>query len=429
MGDAIVEVSGSPYPMLRALRQQAGVHVGWPDMGQTENAEGEALMFSAYSYEAVRTVLSDTDLFSSKIYETITGPLMGPTILEMDEPEHRLYRQLQQQAFARATMDRWEVELVRPLVERMFAEFRDAARADLVQVLFNPIPIRVIAALLGLPEEDVPEFGRLGWELIGFRDDMDAALAASARLHAYFSAILAARRDDPRDDMVTVLANAEVDGARLSDEEIIGFLRNLLPAGAETTSRSSASLAYALLTHTDQLEAVRADRSLIPQAIEEGIRWETPLLNFVRQAVVDVDLEGTTIPAGSVVMVNLGAANHDESRWSEPDRFDIFRPKKPHIGFGHGAHQCLGMHLARLESAVMLGLVLDELPGLRLDPDVPAPTIEGQIFRSPPGSMSSGTSRSSSPGANVLPGPARYKWPPPRPAAWSAPLPPEPRGG
>lgn len=221
-------------------------------------------------------------------------------------------------------------------------------------------------------------------ELIGFRDDMDRALAASAKLHAYFSDLLAARRAEPRDDMVTVLAQAEVDGARLSDEEIIGFLRNLLPAGAETTSRSSATLLFALLTHPDQFDAVRADRSLIPQAIEEGIRWETPLLNFVRQAVADVDLEGTSIPAGSVVMVSLGAANHDETRRPEPERFDIFRERKPHIGFGHGPHQCLGMHLARLETTVMLELVLDELPGLRLDLDAPAPYIEGQIFRSPP---------------------------------------------
>lgn len=384
MSDATREAGGSPYPLLRELRAKGGVHPGWPEMGGTCNAEGEAATFSAYSYDAVRKVFSDNTIFSSRIYEAITGPLMGPTILEMDEPDHRLYRQLQQQAFARATMDRWEVELVHPLVERMFARFRDRGRADLVEVLFNPVPIHVIAALLGLPDEDVPEFGKLGWDLIGFRDDMDGALAASAKLHTYFSAILADRRAEPRDDMVTVLAEAEVEGARLSDEEIIGFLRNLLPAGAETTSRSSASLVYALLTHTDQLDAVRADRSLVPQAIEEGIRWEAPLLNFVRQAVVDVEVDGTRIPAGSVVMVNLGSANHDETRWPEPQRFDIYRERKPHVGFGHGAHQCLGMHLARLETTVMLNMILDQLPGLRLDPDADPPSIEGQIFRSPP---------------------------------------------
>ena len=386
MPDAIT--TGSPYPRLAELRTARPVHPGWPDMDGPAVATGEGdappSMFCAYGYDAVRTVLSDGTAFSSRIYEAITGPLMGPTILEMDEPEHRLYRQLQQQAFARTTMDRWEVELVRPLVERTVAAFRDDGRADLVEMLFDPVPIRVIAALLGLPEEDVPEFGQLGWDLIGFRDDMDRALAASAKLHGYFAGILAARRDEPRDDMVTVLAQAEVDGARLSDEEIIGFLRNLLPAGAETTSRSSATLAFALLTHVDQFEALRTDRALIPQAIEEGIRWETPLLNFVRQAVRDVDLAGTLVPAGSVVMVNLGSANHDESRWEDPERFDIFRERKPHLGFGHGAHQCLGMHLARLETTVMLDALLDQLPGVRLDPDASPPSIEGQIFRSPP---------------------------------------------
>lgn len=383
MSDTTLETGGSPYPLLRELRAAGGVHPGWPEMGRTGNTEGETPMFSAYSYDAVRTVFSNGAVFSSRIYEAITGPLMGPTILEMDEPDHRLYRQLQQQAFARTTMDRWEVELVDPLVERTVASFREQGRADLVDVLFNTIPIRVIAVLLGLPDEDVPEFGRLGWDLIGFRDDMGAALAASAKLHTYFSAILADRRAEPRDDMVTVLAEVEIDGARLSDEEIIGFLRNLLPAGGETTSRSSANLALALLTHTDQLDAVRADRSLIPQAIEEGIRWETPLLNFVRQAAVDVVLDGTSIPAGSMVMVNLGSANHDDTRWPDPERFDIHRERKPHVGFGHGAHQCLGMHLARLESTVMLNALLDHLPGLRLDPEAAPPTIEGQIFRSP----------------------------------------------
>jgi cytochrome P450 len=309
---------------------------------------------------------------------------MGRTILEMDEPEHRLYRQLQAPAFARVAMDRWEVELVRPLVERAVEAFCARGGADLVHELFLPVPIQVIAALLGLPEEDIPEFHRLGMQLIGFRYDMDAAVAASQRLREYFSRLLADRRREPRDDMVTVLAEIELDGVRLTEDEIIGFLRNLLPAGAETTSRSSATLAYALLTHPDQLDAVRADRSLLPAAIEEGLRWETPLLNFMRGVTVDTEVEGIAIPAGSTVMVNLGSANHDPARWADPERFDIFRERKSHVGFGHGVHQCLGMHLARLESTVMFTTLFDRLPGLRLDPEAAAPFIAGTIFRSPP---------------------------------------------
>jgi cytochrome P450 len=162
VSETMTDRGSSPYPLLRELRNASAVHPGWPEMGMAPDPDAETPLFSAYSYDAVRTVFSGGP-FSSKIYETITGPLMGPTILEMDEPEHRLYRQLQQQAFAKVTMDRWEVELVRPLVERTFESFKRDGRADLVEVLFNRIPIHVIAALLGLPEEDVPEFGSLGW--------------------------------------------------------------------------------------------------------------------------------------------------------------------------------------------------------------------------------------------------------------------------
>ena len=138
------------------------------------------------------------------------------------------------------------------------------------------------------------------------------------------------------------------------------------------------------MTHTDQLDAVRADRSLLPQAIEEGIRWETPLLNFIREVSTDTTFFGLDIPRGSTMMVNLGSANHDETRWDDAESFNIFRDRKPHIGFGHGAHVCLGMHLARLESTKIFNALFDELPGLRLDPDAPTPYVSGTMFRSPP---------------------------------------------
>ena len=374
----------SPYPMLAELRGKAAVHPGWPEMGIFENAGDGQPIFAAYTFDAVKAVFTDNKTFSTRCYEAIVRPLQGPTILELDEPEHQVYRKLHEYAFARPSMRRWEAELVVPLVERTISRLQNAKRADLVAEVFMPIPVRVIAALLGLPEADVPEFHRLGIDLLGFRADMARALQASAQLREYFVGILADRRRDPRDDMVTVLAEAEVDGVRLSDEQIFGFLRNLLPAGAETTSRSTASLAFGLLTHTDQLDAVRADRSLMPQAIEEGIRWETPLLNFIRETTCDTELGGVKIPAGATMAVNLGSANHDETRWNDPERFDIFRKRKPHIGFGHGTHVCIGMHLARLESTIIFNTLFDRLPGLRLDPGAPDPYIAGMYFRSPP---------------------------------------------
>lgn len=374
----------TPYPLLRELRMKAAVHPGWPEMGVPEDGPDGAKTFTAYSFDAVKAVFTDNITFSTRIYEDVVRPLQGPTILEMQELEHATYRRLHEFAFARSSMKRWDTELVGPLVDRTIAKIRDDKRADLVTAVFMPIPVRIIAALLGLPESDIGEFHRLAIDLLGFRADMETALRASAEMKEYFVGILADRRKSPKDDMVTILSRAEIDGVRMSDEQIYGFMRNLLPAGAETTSRSTASLAFGLLTHTDQLDAVRADRSLLPQAIEEGIRWETPLLNFIREVTADTDFFGRHIPKGSTTVVNLGSANHDETRWEDAESFDIFRERKPHIGFGHGAHVCLGMHLARLESTKIFNALLDELPGLRLDPDAPPPYVTGTMFRSPP---------------------------------------------
>jgi cytochrome P450 len=373
----------SPYPMLAELRAKAPVHPGWPEMGIFENPEDGQQIYTAYSFDAVKAVFTDNQTFSTRCYEAIVRPLQGPTILEMQEPEHHIYRKLHEFAFARSSMRRWEAELVRPLVERTVDRLLDAKRADLVEQVFMPIPVRVIAALIGLPQADIAEFHRLAIDLLGFHSDMDTALRASAQLKEYFVGILADRRRTPRDDMVTVLAEAEIDGVRMSDEQIYGFMRNLLPAGAETTSRSTASLAFGLLTNPEQLAAVVADRELLPQAIEEGIRWETPLLNFMRETTRNIEFFGCNIPAGSTMSVNLGSANHDETRWQRPERFDIFRERKPHIGFGHGAHVCIGMHLARLESTLIFNTLFERLPGLRLDLEAPEPYVAGMYFRSP----------------------------------------------
>ena len=144
-------------------------------------------------------------------------------------------------------------------------------------------------------------------------------MRASAEMKEYFVGILADQRKAPKDDMVSILAGAEINGVKMSDEQIYGFMRNLLPAGAETTSRSTASLAMGLLTHPDQLDAVREDRGLLPQAIEEGIRWETPLLNFMREVTCDTELAGVALPKGATMMLSLGSANHDETRWDDPE--------------------------------------------------------------------------------------------------------------
>jgi cytochrome P450 len=371
----------TPYPRFVELRRQAAVHPGTPDLIQTTHPDRST--FTAYTYEAVHEVLTDNETFSSAGYGEVMGVVMGRSILEMDEPEHHAYRSILQQAFGRAEMQRWEAELIAPIAHDMVDAFVDDGRADLVRQLLFPFPVRVIAALLGLPEDDLPTFHRLAVELISVAIDWDGAIAASTALRDYLAGIVAERRRHPAGDMISILAAAEHDGQRLTDEEIYAFCRLLLPAGAETTYRSSSNLLCALLTRPERLDALRADRRLMPRAIEEGIRWEPPLLIITRTATRDTEVGGVAIPAGSTVVCNLGAANHDPDRWPEPEEFDLRRTRRPHVGFAHGPHMCLGLHLARVETQVVLDALIDRLPGLRLDPAAPPPYISGRVFRAP----------------------------------------------
>lgn len=340
-------------------------------------------VFTAFSFDAVQAVLRDGELFSSKGYEELMGQVMGHTILEMDEPEHHTYRALAQQAFSRKAMQRWESDVVTPIVDAHIDDFVESGRAELVSELLFPFPVSVIAGMLGLPRTDLPQFHRWAVELISVGFDMERGLRASAALADYFSRIIAERRDEPRSDVISVLAHADLDGQHLTDDEIIAFLRLLLPAGAETTYRSSANLLFGLLSRPDQLDALRADRTLMAQAIEEGLRWEPPLLTILRTATRDTVVEGIEIPAQSVVVANLGSANRDEHHWDDADAFDLFRDPRQHLAFAFGPHMCLGIHLARMETSVVVNRLLDRLPELRFDPDADAAFITGMIFRAP----------------------------------------------
>ena len=379
----------NPYPDFVELRRNGGVMQADIRrlMGLDDDAPVDAAdmpdVFTVGSFEGLCAVLRDGRTFSSRGYVDVMGPVLGHTILMMDEPEHHAYRNVLKQVFSRKAMAHWETEIVAPVIHAYIDEFAEDGRADLVRQLTLPFPMTVIADLLGLPRADLTRFHRLGIELIGVSINWERGLAASQKLRDYFAEILEERRRSPADDVISVLASAEHDGLRLTDEEIFSFLRLLLPAGAETTYRSSSNLLVGLLDAPDQLEAVRADRTLVPQAIEEGLRWEPPLLTIMRTVTRDIDLEGVHLPKDAVVVVNLGSANHDESRWDDPERFDIFRPPQQHLAFAFGAHLCLGMHLARMETSVLLNAVLDRLPGIRLDPDADPPAITGMTFRAP----------------------------------------------
>ena len=243
---------------------------------------------------------------------------MGHMILGMDDPEHRTQRNLVADAFREKSLARWEPEFIAPIVDELIDRFVADGEAELVRQLTFEFPVRVIARLLGLPEEEFPRFQRWSVELIGLVADIERGLAASESLRTYFAGVVAERRAHPAEDVISDLVSAQVDGERLSDEAIYSFLRLLLPAGAETTYRSSGNLLYLLLTHPEQLEAVRSDRALLPQAIEEGLRCEPPLLTINRTTTCEVEIVGVTIGPGESISPHIGSANHDGRAGTTP---------------------------------------------------------------------------------------------------------------
>jgi cytochrome P450 len=378
-----------PYPYLAAARRQGSVVAEWPFPGNVvaveEDAETSSVdsSFNVVGHDDVMAVLRDHETYSSTVLAEIMGPMLGHTMIAMDEPEHRAHRALVAPAFRPKLLARWEQDLVRRVVDELIDSFAPLGRADLVRCLTFAFPVRVIARILGLPERDAEQFQRWSLELISMVVNWDRGTAASHALRDYFAEQVAERRVRPGDDLISELVETEVDGQGLTDEDIFAFLRLLLPAGIETTYRSLGNLLFALLTHPDQLGEVARHPELRGAAIEEALRWETPVVMVPRQCVRDARLGGVDIPAGRVLNLFIGSANRDESQYEEPDRFDIHRTPAPHLSFGSGPHMCLGMHLARMETRVALDAVLERLRDVHLDPDAPHPQVVGTAFRSP----------------------------------------------
>jgi cytochrome P450 len=372
-----------PYPYFAEKRARAGVFHGTVvDYSKTPESLRPKNSFAAVSFDAVNAAFRDADTFNSTYYDNTIGLFIGPSILAMAGKKHREHRNLVSAAFKSRALARWEPEVVRPICDTLIDEFVDAGQADLVRDFTIEFPTRVIATLLGLPAEDLPTFRRRAVELINYTIRYERAFEASAALKDYFLVQIEKRRKKPTEDIIGDLVTAEIDGEKLSDEAIYSFLRLLLPAGLETTYRSSGNLLFLLLTHSEQFTAVQADHALIAPAIEEGLRFETPLTTVQRFTTEDTVLQGVPIPAQSAVDLCIGSANRDQNRWPRSEHFDIFRAQVPHISFAAGEHTCLGLHLARMETRVALECLLNRATDLKLVTD-DDPHIYGQPFRSP----------------------------------------------
>ncbi|HXZ86710.1 MAG TPA: cytochrome P450, partial [Myxococcota bacterium] len=279
-----------PYPRFAELRRRGPIHrvdlSKWfpPFMAPDEDPHGWAVL----SWSLASRVLRDAATFSSAKYQRTAEAVMGKNLLSTDPPEHTRYRELVAQAFSPRAIALWEEEVVRPVIRGLLEELAPRGRADLAREFTFRFPVEVIARLFGLPDDDRADFHRWGVELQCVLFDFERGVAASRKLTDYLLPVIEAHRRASREDLLSGLLAAELGGEKLSDEEILGFMRLLLPAGLETTYRAAGNLLCALLTHPEQLAAVRAQRGLVDAAVEESMRWETPLTGGLRVATRDV---------------------------------------------------------------------------------------------------------------------------------------------
>jgi cytochrome P450 len=374
-GGTMMSPVPDPYPVYRKLRaEQPVVRLEMPWTG--------APYYLITRYDDVLAVLKDAALYSSRANAKGIGLVMGRTILEMDGKEHRRHRNIIAPAFAPRALRGAVPEVVAAIAHDLIDGFQRDGRADLVSQFTFTFPLRVIANIIGVPIEDYDEFHRRGLEVISFADHPAKAFAAAQAIADYVRPILERRKIEPTGDLLSTLVHAEVDGERLTDEELVSFLRLLLPAGAETTYRLIGNALFALLTHPGQLEEVRAERATLDLVIEEALRWESPVQYVSRETTAAAAIGGVELPAGAMVVAALGSANRDERRYEDPDRFDMHRASDEHLAFGFGAHFCAGSHLARLEARIALDALLERLPNLHLDPAGESRVV-GLAFRSP----------------------------------------------
>lgn len=362
-----------PYPVYKRLRDH---HPALP----VNTMMGVIHMITRYDH--VLAVLKDGKTYSSRANARGIGIVMGRTILEMEGKEHVRFRNIVSPFFSPRAMKAETGDLVSGVVHRLIDGFAGTGAADLVQQFTFTFPMEVMANIIGVPVDDYHAFHRMALDLISVGDDPARGFQAAQELVTYLTPLMAQRKAEPRGDLLSKLVHAEVEGSNLTDEEVLSFLRLLLPAGAETTYRLTGSCLYAMLKHPEVYEAVRADRSAIDLLIQETLRWESPVQFVSREATEDLAFEGQAVPAGALLSVTVGSANRDEQHFPDPDRFDLYRKNDDHLAFGFGAHFCAGSHLALLEARTALNALLDRLPNLRLDPD-PECHVVGLAFRSP----------------------------------------------
>lgn len=310
--------------------------------------------------------------------------MLVDSLVVFDAPIHPKYRRLTQDWFMPRNLAKMENEIraiANATVDRLIEAGGNGEVVDFVKLVSGPYPLHVVMQILGVPEEDEPRMQMLTQQLFGGQDadlsgtgmenmtpEMVVQLVAGAvkTFEDYFAKLAADRRANPTEDVASVIANATVDGAPLPERDMAGYYIIVATAGHDTTSASTAGAMQALAQDPEQWARVKADRSLLPGIVEEAIRWTTPVQHFMRTAAEDVELGGQQIKKGDWLMINYVAANHDPAQFDNPRKFDASRSPNRHAAFGAGAHQCLGLHLARMEMKILFETLLDRIESIEL---------------------------------------------------------------
>ena len=366
------EMARDPYPVYARLRERSPVHY-------SRLAGG--LVLSRYA--DVDRILRDHVRFSSNPDRRESPgagykqPLEERSMLFMDPPDHTRLRSLVNKAFTRPVINALEPR-IRTIMSGLLDDIEDLSGFDLMEAVAIPLPVIVIAEMLGIPQQDRAQFriwsdqrARL-LEPMLTRSERKAADEASKQLSDYFLTIIKSRQGEPRDDIMSRLVHAEEQGDTLTEAEMLNMLRLLLIAGNETTTNLIGNGMLALLRHPEQLQALRDDPSLIPAAVDELLRYDSPVQMTARCAVEDCDINGVSIRTGQDIILLGGSANRDPDAFENPDQLDFNRPKQDHISFGRGIHYCLGAALARLEGRIAIEMLLERFGSLRLLTERPA---------------------------------------------------------
>lgn len=374
---ALDEMPGDElHDVLRAHREQGPV-------SPTQFLGIPSFVISGHA--ALLDAFRDTDRFPGhRMYQVGFEGAIGKSFISMQDPdEHRVYRKLATPAFRSRAVQSYEKSGLAALAHELIDGFGERREVDLVSEFTARFPYLVISRLLGLPREREEEFHRWALALLRFRDDPVAAAAAAEELTTFLAPVVEARRTEPKNDVITGLVQASVEGRQLTDEEVYSHVRLLFPTGGETTHGSLGNLLFALLRHEDAWSQLQQHPEQIGAAVDEVLRWETPIAVLPRMSAGEpVEFYGVEIPADSWVLFAMAGANRDPAVFPDPDRFDIGRSQTDTLSFGRGVKSCPGMHLARRNMVVAIEAMLERMPELELL-DAEAAVPRRTVLRSP----------------------------------------------